>query len=120
MRGLPSSRRREGAGVKLDKMVTVFRAPRVDDGFQTRRGVAVEVGRGWAAQTAAASGEAEVMAQEAATVSCTFTLRAQGVGLQIGAADEVACDGLRWQVTGILPVADRRFRSFSARAKVPA
>jgi hypothetical protein len=104
MCGLPSSRQREGAGVKLDKLVTLFRAPRVDDGFQSRRGAVTQIGRGWAAQLSAASSEAEVMAQEAAVVTCTFLMRAHGIARQIGAADELECDGVRWQVTGILPV----------------
>lgn len=105
--------------MKLDKKVEVFRAPRVDDGFQSRRGSMASIGSAWAAQAAVAAGEGQVMAQEAATMRCTFTFRAQGVGRQIAATDEVECDGVRWQVTGVEPIADRRFRTISAVARGP-
>lgn len=108
------------AGLRLDRKVRVMRAPVVDDGFQGRRGAPALLGEAWAALSQPAVGEGQVQGQDAATLAVTLTVRAQGVGLQIGAADLVECDGATWEVVGIMPVVDRRWRSFRVVSRVAA
>ncbi|NBE05933.1 hypothetical protein [Paragemmobacter ruber] len=107
-------------GVKLDRLIEVWRPSVEDDGFQSRPGAPVLLGKAWAAQQSAGSAEVEGMGQDAVAQTCRFILRQSGVGGQIGAADVIRLGGVEWIVAGILPESPMRTVTVLARAKVAA
>lgn len=103
----------------MDRRMQVMRAAIVDDGFQQRAGdFAVHGSPIWAERRDMSDGEAQRMGQVVGSLTTRFRVRSSTFSRGITSADQLVCDGVTFEISGIKQTDGRAGLEITATAKV--
>ena len=105
--------------VKYDRAIQFLRKAAGDDGFTSDAGAFQPFGDPiWAGRTDISDGEKYAAAQVSAHATARFVVPWSDLTAQITPKDQIACEGVTYDISGIKEVGRRARREITANAQV--
>lgn len=108
-----------GAVMKYDRPIQFMRKAAGDDGFTADAGVFAAYGDPlWASRTDISDGEKYAAAQVSAHATARFVVPWSDLTAEITPKDQIACEGITYDISGIKEIGRRARREITANAQV--